>query len=353
MQKLLVIEDNPEVRENIAEILQLSNYEVITANDGKAGVEIALKEIPDLIVCDIMMPVLDGYGVLNILGKHEETSGIPFIFLTAKSEKSDFRKGMGMGADDYIMKPFEGIELLNAVESRLKKMEMIKQKLLPGHQELDQSGHESENLVQVKLISGEREISAYPKKHELFREGQRPRFVYYIVSGKVKTYMINENGKELITHIYGENDFLGYLTVLEEHNYKDNAEVLEDAEIMLIPREDFTNLVLNDIGVSRQFIKLIARHSISDTENLLNLAYSSLRKKVAFGLIKLLEKYKKKDDKKAVVLDLSRENMANTIGIATESLIRTLSDFKSEELIDIRSSKVIIINEEKLRSLPY
>ena len=110
MKTILVIEDNNEVRENIAEILELSNYRVLTAPEGKTGVETALKEKPDLIVCDIMMPVLDGYGVLHLLNKHNDTYGTPFIFLTAKSEKSDFRKGMEMGADDFITKPFEDVK---------------------------------------------------------------------------------------------------------------------------------------------------------------------------------------------------------------------------------------------------
>ncbi len=127
MKKILIIDDNLELRENTAEIIELANYNVITADNGKAGVELALKEKPDLIICDIMMPVLDGYGVYHLLSKHKETAGIPFIFLTAKSEKSDFRKGMEMGADDYIAKPFDGIELLHAIEVRLKKNELLKQ----------------------------------------------------------------------------------------------------------------------------------------------------------------------------------------------------------------------------------
>src|ERR1035437_2825384 len=114
--RILVIEDNVEVRENISEILELSDYAVVTADNGKMGVETALKEHFDLIVCDIMMPQLDGYGVLHLLSKHKETRNIPFIFLTAKSEKADLRKGMEMGADDYLTKPFDGIELLNAIE---------------------------------------------------------------------------------------------------------------------------------------------------------------------------------------------------------------------------------------------
>src|SRR5437870_2171162 len=116
MIRILLIEDNREVRENTAEILELAGYEVATAPDGKKGVEQVNKQKPDLIICDIMMPVLDGLGVLHLLNKNPETSNIPFIFLTAKAERSDMRKGMDMGADDYITKPFDKIELLNAVE---------------------------------------------------------------------------------------------------------------------------------------------------------------------------------------------------------------------------------------------
>ena len=94
MKKILLIEDNDDIRENTSEILELSRYKVFTAANGKIGVETALQENPDLIICDIMMPVLDGYGVLHMLQKHPLTKNTPFIFLTAKTERSDFRKGM-------------------------------------------------------------------------------------------------------------------------------------------------------------------------------------------------------------------------------------------------------------------
>mgnify|MGYP000663310654 CR=1 FL=1 len=100
MKKILLIEDNMEMRENTAEILGLANYQVVTAENGKEGVRLAQAEKPDLIICDIMMPELDGYGVLHMLSKTPELASIPFIFLTAKAEKSDHRKGMTMGADD-------------------------------------------------------------------------------------------------------------------------------------------------------------------------------------------------------------------------------------------------------------
>src|SRR6188474_1549790 len=125
MKSILVIEDNKDLRENTAEILDLAGYKTFTAENGKKGVDIAVKEKPDVIVCDIMMPELDGYGVLHMLRKNETTQAIPFIFLTAKAERSDFRKGMEMGADDYITKPFDDLELLKAVEIRLQKLNIL------------------------------------------------------------------------------------------------------------------------------------------------------------------------------------------------------------------------------------
>src|SRR5829696_5221776 len=127
MKKILLIEDNKDMRENTTEILELANYKVTAAKNGKEGLELANKEKPDLIICDIMMPVLDGYGVLHMLSKKPQTAGIPLIFLTAKAERSDFRKGMEMGADDYVTKPFDDIELLNAIEVRLKKSDVLQQ----------------------------------------------------------------------------------------------------------------------------------------------------------------------------------------------------------------------------------
>ncbi|MDB5190999.1 MAG: response regulator [Segetibacter sp.] len=351
MKKILIIEDNLEVRENTAEILELSNYEVLTAENGKVGVEIALKERPDLVVCDIMMPVLDGYGVYHLLSKHPQTAAIPFIFLTAKSEKSDFRKGMEIGADDYITKPFDGIELLNAIEVRLKKSDLLKQQYV-GHEALNEFLDDAQKTGKVQLTSNEREIYSYNKKHVVYKEGQRPRAVYYVVSGKVKICRINDDGKEFITNIHTTGDYFGYTSVLEEANYKDQAQILDDAKLMLIPREDFLQLVNNDIQIAQSFIKIVTQNIVEKEKSLLNLAYNSLRKKVAFGLIQLLKKYKVQENEN-VVLNLSRENMAQSIGIATESLIRTLGDFKDEKLIEIQTGKVIIIDENKLRNLPY
>ncbi|TDH27030.1 response regulator [Segetibacter sp. 3557_3] len=350
-KKILIIEDNLEVRENTAEILGLSNYEVLTAENGKLGVELAINEIPDLIVCDIMMPVLDGYGVYHLLNKRKETAAIPFIFLTAKSEKADFRKGMEMGADDYITKPFDGIELLNAIEVRLKKNDRIREQL-SGTEELNQFITDVRLSAKVELLSDEREVITYQKKQALYKPGQRPRAVFYVIKGKVKAWRTNDEGKEFITNIYGAGDFFGYAPILEDSNYTDEAEVLEASELMLIPKEDFIRFISQDVHTATTFIKILSKSVAEKEERLFNLAYNSLRKKVAYGLVQLLEKYRQQDPK-ATVLNLSRENMAQTIGIATESLIRTLADFKDEKLIDIQPGKIGILDEKKLRNLPF
>lgn len=350
MKKILIIEDNDEVRENTAEILELSNYKVVTAENGKTGVEKALHEKPDLIICDIMMPVLDGYGVFHLLSKHKETSSIPFIFLTAKSEKSDFRKGMEMGADDYITKPFDGIELLNAVEVRLKKNELLQQHLKDGIEGLTEFINNARETGKVQLTSEERDVRNFKKKFYIYKEGERPKALYYVVSGKVKISRTNNDGKELITSIAGSGDFFGYIPILEETNYKEDAQVLEDTQVMIIPKDDFMQLVTNDMQIAKQFIRIITHNVLDKEEDLLNLAYNSVRQKVAYGLIQLFEKYKTEEDPNPV-LKMSRENMAQAIGIATESLIRTLGDFKDERLIDIQTGKILIINEKKLRSM--
>ena len=168
MKTILLIEDNKDVRENTAEILELANYKVIQAENGKIGVEEAQKNKPDLIICDIMMPVLDGYGVIHLLNKNTETASIPFIFLTAKSERLDFRKGMEMGADDYISKPFDDIELLNAVESRLKKNEILKAEFSKNVEGLDKFFNDVRKTDELKKLSAERRIKQYKKKETIF-----------------------------------------------------------------------------------------------------------------------------------------------------------------------------------------
>ena len=121
MKKILVIEDEPEMRRNIAALLRFRDYQPIAAENGRVGLEIARSQLPDLILCDVMMPELDGYGVLRSLQSDARLALIPFIFLTAKGEKDDLRSGMNLGADDYLTKPVGNDELVKAIETRLHR----------------------------------------------------------------------------------------------------------------------------------------------------------------------------------------------------------------------------------------
>lgn len=349
---ILVIDDNNDLRENTAEILELAGYRTLTAANGKQGVDVAMREKPSLIVCDIMMPELDGYGVLHLLRKNEETLNIPFIFLTAKTERSDFRKGMEMGADDYVTKPFEDIELLNAIEVRLKKTEVLDQKYAPTAQGLTQFVRDIKDTGMLKHLSEQYAVEGYSKKQNLYTENKRPRYLYYLVSGKVKAYKTHEDGKEYITDLYGAGDFVGYSALIEDKNYDDTAIIIEDAEVMQIPREDFLTMIYSDVSIAAKFIRIITQNVKEKEERLLSLAYSSLRKRVAKALVDINGKFNTVEGTTNPI-EISREEIAQYVGTATESLIRTLSDFKSEKLVDIRNGKIVVSDAQKLKNLLY
>lgn len=351
MKSVLIIDDNQDIRENTAEILELAGYKTITAENGKKGIELALKEKPDVIVCDIMMPELDGYGVLHLLRKNPEAQNIPFIFLTAKTERTDFRKGMEMGADDYVTKPFDEIELLNAIEIRLKKAEVLQQKYASSPQGISEFLKDAKDAGMTDRLSEQYNTETYRKKQTLYEEGKRPRFLYYLAKGKVKGFQTHEDGKDYITDIFSEGDFIGYPALIEDRNYNDNAVILEDAEIIQIPKEDFVQMIYGDINVAAKFIRIITRNVKEKEERLLSLAYSSLRKRVAKALAGLHSKYNTGGGSNPI--EISREDIAHYVGTATESLIRTLSDFKSEKLIDIKEGKIRIDDVEKLKNLLY
>ncbi len=350
MKKILLIEDNKDIRENTAEILTLAQYTVITASDGKEGVESAQKERPDLIICDIMMPVLDGHGVLHLLAKNENTSSIPFIFLTAKAERSDYRKGMEMGADDYLTKPFDDVELLNAIESRFRKNDILRKEFTKSIKGINDFINDAKGIESLKKLSNEQDVRLYRKKEDVYKEGGYPKGIYFVSKGKVKTYQTNESGKELITELHKDGDFFGYLSLLQDDTYTSSATVLEDSEIYMIPKEDFFSLIYKNAEVSRRFIEMLTNNLRENEKQLVKLAYNSVRKRVAEALVKLSDKYKKEGEPK-FSMNVSREDLANMVGTATETVIRTLSDFKEDKFIEISGSTITIVNYDKLAGM--
>jgi CRP/FNR family transcriptional regulator, cyclic AMP receptor protein len=348
MKKILLVEDNVAMSENIAEILEMANYKVITANNGKDGVKLALETKPDLILCDIMMPVLDGYGVLYSIHENTDVRNTPFIFLTAKGERAEVRQGMELGADDYITKPFNGTELLAAIESRLKKIETLKEDIATNiTQVLSNGSLVGEELLQQFIHNSN--INRYRRKQVIYKEGNRPSRLFYLLNGMVKAYKTNEDGKDLVVDLYNKGDFFGYVALISNSAYKETAEAIEDCEVAVISQGEFKQL-LNEPHITTKFLKLLAKDITEKEEQLLAIAYASLREKVAKALLSLKTKYQGDDE--SFEISMSRENLANIAGTAIESLVRTLTDFKNEKIIDIHSDRHIsILNEKTLMNM--
>jgi CRP-like cAMP-binding protein/CheY-like chemotaxis protein len=345
-KQVLIIEDNTDIRENVVEILELAGFTVLQASNGKTGVDLAIKHIPQIILCDIMMPDLDGYGVLYMLNKNPETAAIPFIFLTAKAERADLRKGMEMGADDYLTKPFDDIELLNAIETRLKKKDAQESFYGQPLEKLNSLLLKSNGLAELKRIVADRKSRQFKKNQVVYYDGDNGKGLYIVLSGKIKTMKLAEDGRELMTGIYTAEDYLGVNAMLSNEPYSDTATALEDAELCLIPKEQLDELINLYPDVAREFIGILANDVRDKEEQLLHLAYNSVRKRMAKSLLRL-----NKQAPASKGFKISREDLAAMAGMATETVSRTLTDFKDEGLIEKKGSTIVILNEEKLAKM--
>jgi CRP-like cAMP-binding protein/CheY-like chemotaxis protein len=347
---ILLIEDSDEMRESISEILKLANYTIVLAQNGKEGLEQAQKNPPALILCDINMPELDGFGVLRGLSNNPRTQGIPFIFVTGRSDKSDFRKGMDLGADDYLMKPFTGDELLSLVNTRLKKAQLLKEisgKIPDEFEKIINSSSSSTTLTNLVDKSLSKKVR---KKDTIFLEGETANYLYYVVSGKVKTFRTNEQGKEYITQVCKEGDFFGYNALLEPGRHQETAMTLENSEVATIPKQNFYHLLFSNSELSVKFIQYITTNLSESGEKLVKLAYNSARKRVAEALNFLAGKYHPtKEDN--VCFPASRDDISAISGISPESVSRNLTDFRAEKLIEIQNGIIKITNMKKLENL--
>jgi len=345
MKKILIVEDNESVRENLREIMMLNGYQVVTATNGREGVELAVQELPDLILCDIMMPELDGYGVFQALNQQPVTSELPFIYLTAKSEQEDFRKGMSLGADDYVTKPFDVTSLLLTIEKRLHKREHLRKSIaLPPNQH-EQLWSQSRMREAMYKLHENREIRHYRKKDVLFLAGDLPHNLYFIESGDIKLSRTNQEGREFILRIASKGTFLGYLALLKDNPYSECATALEDSTVRVIPGSEFRQLVYGNRDVRTGFLTLMVEQIIEQEQQMLELAYFSARKRVAQTIIRLFDQGKGQ-------LHLLRDDLAAIAGTAKETLIRTLADFRNEGLIAIQEGDIKILKLDKLRNIP-
>jgi CheY-like chemotaxis protein len=342
MKRILLIEDDATVRENTAELLELSDYEVVTASDGKKGVERAKTELPDIIVCDIMMPELDGYDVLVQLSENPKTSGIPFIFLSAKTEHKDVRRGMDLGADDYLTKPFEEDDLLSAIESRLAKIEILKNKNNESRED------QIQNLSAFREMMRSREQVKYKAGDPVYEEGKSSVHFYMIERGVVKAHKFDSRGKEMITELYKEGDFFGNLSFNKNSAYGEYATAMEETVLYVAPKDELREILRQNSNISLELLEEMGDHLLGVKEQLLEIAYASVRRKTARTILLFAHKIKKNP---LHSIRISRSDLAGVAGIASETLIRTLSDFKKEGLIEIEGRNVKLLDAEKLEKI--
>lgn len=344
-KKILIIEDNADIRENIAEILELADYSVLEADNGKTGVDVAIADLPDLIICDIMMPELDGYGVLYLLNKHPETAAIPLIFLTAKAEMVDLRKGMDLGADDYLTKPFHNTELLNAIESRLKKKETQQRFYSNSLGRLHTLFGKKDGLEELKKIIDERKDRLFKKKQVIYYEGDKGHVLFLVLKGRVKTVKACDD-RELMTGVYAADHYLGIQAVLANEPYGDTAIAIEDSILCQLPKDNVEDLLNLYPDIAREFIKILANDIKEKEEQLLQLAYFSVRKRMAETILRLCG-----EDDQAKSFKITRQDLASMAGMAIESVSRTLADFKTEGLIEKKGSNICLLDPDRLRKM--
>lgn len=346
--QILIIEDNDDIRESTAEILELANYEVLQAENGRIGVELATQHLPDLILCDIMMPELDGYGVLYLLNKNPQTAATPFIFLTAKAERLDMRKGMEMGADDYLTKPFDDVELLNAIESRLSKKEKQQHFYSQSLEKITALFGNSTGLYELEKMIAARKVRTIKKKQVVYYDGDNVSGVYLVLNGKVKTFKLSEDGRELLTGMYGQEEYFGITSLLLNAPYAETAEAMEDSTVCMLPKDLMDDLLNRYPDVARQFIRILSNNLQDKEEQLLQLAYHSVRKRMSEVLIRLC---RQEPEGSELLLKVSRDNLAAMAGMATETVSRILSDFKDEGIIERKGSQIIVLDQLKLQQM--
>ena len=350
MKKVLLIEDDAVLRENTEELLELLNYEVFTAPNGIKGVDTAKSVSPDIIVCDIMMPELDGYGVLESLSRDNTTKHIPFIFLSAKTERKDVRKGMDLGADDYITKPFTEDELTSAIESRLAKASILKDDR-ENHNNEDANNNEGElrTLNDLKnFFDDNGDVFSHKKGDVIYNEGQNSNYIYLITKGVVKCHKLDEQGKELTTALHKEDDLFGYTSFTQNIPYRETSTAIKDVDLVGITKDELKNILETNHKITLELIQLLTNDLTGVKDQLLQMAYSSVSKKTAMTILKFAEKLNHKPED---CIKISRHDLASVAGIATETLIRTMSSFKKQGLIEIEGRNIKILDLQKLQEI--
>ena len=344
---ILVVEPSNALRNNLCKFLEEQNFVIFEAGNGEEGVEIAGRQIPDFILCADILPDMNGFEVMKILGTIKETKDIPFIYLIAQLD--ELEKGLGLSIDDYVTKPISHEVLMSKFNSKVSRKARIANARKRSKAILDSLTHHVDKNDEFLSLKREGEIKKVQKKHYVYSEGETPHWLYWVLEGRIKIFKINGSGKELITQIIRPGEFFGYKAIISQTAYMDNAVAVENATLRLLPKRDYIEIMSLDIEFTNWFTRKLAELSQIQDQKLLDIAYSSVRKKVALALESFTATMSIKPE---IQIDVSREDLANIAGTAKETLIRTLSDFKSEGILDIKEKKIIILDFDRLKSMP-
>lgn len=341
MPKILIIEDNKEVRENIAELLELFGYETIQAENGKEGVKKAVIKLPDLILCDIMMPEEDGYTVLNKLSLNIQTSAIPFVFLTAKSEKQDLRKGMNLGADDYITKPYSDDDLIQTIKTRLEKSQSIKKYF--KNKDTSWSKKELNTKLPLDELFRSSKIIKFKKGETIYFENETQTNIYKAIEGQIKLLKEDKLGNEIILKIIEKNEAFAIESAIGEQIHLERAVCMNNSEVLTINLNEFKKNLSENREIAAWLLKSMSNNIAEKEKRLLSMAYKPTRKRLALVLLELNEKHPN--------LKYNRDELSSIIGATRETVIRLISDFKEKDIIYVEGRKIIIKDQQRLENI--
>ena len=219
-KRILLVEDEPSLLDLVKLNLELDGNKVVGVRDGIEAIKRFKDEQFDLVILDIMIPGIDGLNVCeNIRLKNSE---VPILFLSAKNSAEDRIAGLKKGADDYLTKPFQEIELLNAIESRFKKIEILSKAIKNTQKGIEEFYQQATKHVELKSLSTDRKVSFVKKKQLIYSEGDYPIRFYFLKSGKVKTFNSNTDGKDFVTGLYNSGDFFGHIAIIENNDYQES-----------------------------------------------------------------------------------------------------------------------------------
>lgn len=348
IKSILIIEDDSVLRENTKELLELSNFRILCAENGKQGIDKAVEYIPDLILCDILMPVLDGYQVLEYLSNNPRTKNIPFLFISAKSDLKDIRFGMNLGADDYITKPFREEELINAINKRIFRIDSIQNAIKKGSNPTPHNTGITTLEEFKKLLQLKGEKFRYPKKYTIYYENDKANYVYLLARGIVKTIKMDCDGKELITELYKENNLFGLTSFKNGSNYDETAVALNNVLGYRFSSKIFREILLNNPDLSIAIAEVLSNDLSNLKEHLLETAYSSVLKKTTQTILKFAQTVTGDTEK---ITNLTRNDLAHIAGISTESFIRGLSQLRKKKIIEIDGRDIKILDFDQLEKI--